>query len=64
MLPTTPAFDRCAACAPAVVAAYRDRGVALVRDVGADPGLLERLSGLADLKGAVDGAAWAEADEF
>ena len=35
-----------------------------VRDVGADPGLLERLSGLADLKGAVDGAAWAEADEF
>ena len=64
VLPTTPAFDRCAACAPAVVAAYRDRGVALVRDVGADPGLLERLSGLADLKGAVDGAAWAEADEF
>ena len=33
-------------------------------DEEADPGLLERLSGLADLKGAVDGAAWAEADEF
>ena len=63
VLPTTPAFDRCAACRRRRRGVPR-RGVALVCDVGAD-GLLERLSGLADLGsrrrrgvGRADSAGW------
>ena len=54
VLPATPAFRHCVACSPPVVAAYRDRGLAFVRDVADDPAVLERVAGVADLCAAAD----------
>jgi len=50
---TTRHFDRCSACSTAVLNPYRANRLDFVRQVCADPAVLERVSGLADLSADV-----------
>lgn len=61
--PTTPSFNKCAACSPAVIKAYRTSGYDFLQRVFDDPSYLEELAGLKDLQN-VDDNVWAlESDD-
>jgi len=64
VLPATRAFDKCPACSPAVLEAYRARGAAFVREAAADPDALERVSGLAGMKAGMRDFADGDEDDF
>ncbi|CAD6884834.1 unnamed protein product [Tilletia controversa] len=68
MLIVGPAYERCTACSPAVVAAYREEGEKMLFDAFGEEGYLEKLTGLDKLMAETDGLLdeeldWDEEDE-
>lgn len=53
-MPTSPSFNKCSACSPSVVGAYRDKGFKFLLQVFNDPSYLEELAGLKDLQNVSD----------
>jgi|TARA_B110000977_G_scaffold20297_1_gene24367 ubiquitin-like modifier-activating enzyme ATG7 len=52
LLPKTPAFPRCVACAPSVVAAFRRDNWSFVERALREPAYLEEITGLVELQNA------------
>lgn len=53
-MPTSPSFNKCSACSPAVVRLYREQGFEFLSRVFDDPSYLEEITGLKDLQNVSD----------
>lgn len=62
-MPTSPAFNKCSACSPAVVNAYKISGYEFLQRVFDDPSYLEEVAGLKDLQNFTDNLMAFESDE-
>lgn len=62
-MPTSPAFNKCSACSPAVVNAYKISGYEFLQRVFDDPIYLEEVAGLKDLQNFTDNLMAFESDE-
>lgn len=62
-MPTSPAFNKCAACSPAVVNAYKISGYEFLQRVFDDPSYLEEVAGLKDLQNFTDNLMALDSDD-
>lgn len=57
------AYERCPACSPRVVAAYEQQGPSFLLGALRDPGVLEKVTGLAEMHAAMDAMLLEEEDK-
>lgn len=62
-LPTSPCFNKCAACSSAVIEAYKNSGYEFLSKVFEDPSYLEEIAGLKDLQNVSDNVWALESDD-
>lgn len=63
-MPTSPCFNKCSACSPAVINSYREHGFEFLYNVFNEPSYLEEIAGLKDLKNVNDDVWALDSDEM